>query len=153
MDSEVASVIRFVQDRMPAHTIYLGETPEDFAVPSVYFPQPEVTTKGSSASTYSMSIALSVKFFAFSEAEAMENAVTVVLELNRARGAIPEILESGDLSGKILRVYDPEIRPIADSPAAVQLTLRWKSYRPYAVGDAEKVRNVFADLRSKGADT
>ena len=51
LEQEIASVIRFILDSVPGITPYYWDIPEGFVVPSVFFPQPELTSSFSPART------------------------------------------------------------------------------------------------------
>lgn len=52
LEQEIASVIRFILDSVPGITPYYWDIPEGFVVPSVFFPQPELTPLGDTFASY-----------------------------------------------------------------------------------------------------
>ncbi len=156
LDQETASVARFILDVAEGHKDYFDALPERFYVPSAYFPPPEIETRGDTLTTYAMSITWFVKFFASTKRAAETAALKVLTELTRVRGLVPLLDEKdGKPTGKFMRVYDPAVRPIEDSPGAAQLTLRWTSHRPYDEPTGEKAAavNIYTHTRDKTEDT
>ena len=54
IEQELASIIKFVLDATDDPAPYYHNIPEDFFVPAVYFPTPEITTGGETFLTYRM---------------------------------------------------------------------------------------------------
>ena len=54
LEQEIASVIRFILDSLPGITPYYWDIPEGFVVPSVFFPQPELTPLGDTFASYAV---------------------------------------------------------------------------------------------------
>ena len=54
LEQEIASVIRFILDSVPGITPYYWDIPEGFVVPSVFFPQPELTPLGDTFASYAV---------------------------------------------------------------------------------------------------
>jgi len=70
LEQEVASIIRFILDATKSLTPYYWQLKEDFAVPSVYFPEPVFTSRGDTFNTYALEYSWLVTFFASTNAEA-----------------------------------------------------------------------------------
>ena len=70
MDQEIASAARFILSAVEGAHPYYWEMKQDFYVPAVYFPTPEVETAGDSVDAYRMSFTWYVKMFAATDDEA-----------------------------------------------------------------------------------
>lgn len=64
LEQEIASVIRFILDSVPGITPYYWDIPEGFVVPSVFFPQPELTPHGDTFASYAVEYDWYIRFFA-----------------------------------------------------------------------------------------
>ncbi len=130
LEQEIASIIRFVLDATGnALTPYYKQVPEDFVVPSVYFPQPVFTMRGETFATYALEYEWHIKFFASEDDEAQANAATALNAICAERLLVPLINEEGGYIGRGVRLKDPELSKADDN--AYQLKLRWASRRPY----------------------
>ncbi len=63
MKKEVASIIKFILDSAGNPIPYYHNMPENFVVPSVYFPSPEITFEPDTFSTYGADYNIFVNFF------------------------------------------------------------------------------------------
>jgi hypothetical protein len=129
MEQELASVMRFIQNKLPGLNYYYYKIPEDFSFPAVYFPPPEVTSNGDTFLTYSKDINWFIKFFAVKTQEAYSNADAVLTAIRRIRNLIPLINEDGSTSDDGLRINDPTLKIIDDG--VVQLQIGFTSRQPY----------------------
>ena len=62
LEQEIASVIRFILDSVPGITPYYWDIPEGFVVPSVFFPQPELTPLGDTFASYAVEYDWYIRF-------------------------------------------------------------------------------------------
>lgn len=58
LEQEIASIMKYVIDRAGKPAPYYWEVPAHFAVPSVYFPMPEIDTGGETFLTYYIDLSL-----------------------------------------------------------------------------------------------
>lgn len=145
MEQEPASVARFVLGAVPGLTPYYEKIPEDFIVPSVYFPKPVFTSRGDTLSGYALEYDWTLTFFASTDEEAQENATKALNALCYKRRLVPLIDEAGEaVEGRGVRLGDPELRR-ADS-GAYQLFLRWTSRRGYEVTEKTPAREVHINI-------
>ena len=63
LEQEIASIMKYVIDRAGKPAPYYWEVPAHFAVPSAYFPMPEIDTGGETFLTYYMDYAWYIKIF------------------------------------------------------------------------------------------
>lgn len=137
LEQEIASAIKFILESAGNPAPYYWNVPQDFAVPAVYFPVPEITSGGDTLSSYNLNYSWYIKFFHKDTQSAHELAFSALTELQSRRNLIPLINETGELTGRGFRTHDPELKKIDDG--AVQLTLTWDSPRPYQRANTQKV--------------
>lgn len=142
LEKETASVIKFVTDAAGSATPYYHNIPENFIVPSVYFPRPDVISGGDTFSTYNAEYTIFINFFHSSTELAYELALPVLHKINAARRLIPVIDEKGKYEkGKFIRVKNAELKKVDE--CAYQLQLEWICRRPYTRDEVQSVQNFY----------
>lgn len=136
MDQEIASAARFILSAVEGAHPYYWEMKQDFYVPAVYFPTPEVETAGDSVDAYRMSFTWYVKMFAATDDEAHGMAFAAMTAICGARNCIPLYEPDGSAVGKKFRVKDPQIKSV--DRGVWQLTLRWDSPRLFTRDEAAR---------------
>lgn len=131
--------MRFTIDRAGSPTPYYEEVPQDFLVPAIYFPIPEIDTRGETLNAYAMEYSWYIKFFHNTAAKAYELALRTITGLKASRNLVPLIGADGELTGKSLRIDDPMIKKLDNG--AVQLTVNWTSRRAYEALDSMKIQD------------
>lgn len=138
LEQEIASIIKYVLDRAGNPAPYYYEVPQHFLSPAVYFPTPEVTTCGETFSTYGMDYAWYIKIFHKSSHQAYSLGMRVLQAIKGNRNLIPLISENGEETGGGVRLNDPKLKTLDNGVA--QLTLEWRSRRPYEKEEAVKMQ-------------
>lgn len=154
LEQEMASIIKYIITKADNPAPYYWNVPAHFSVPAVYFPTPEIDTGGETFLTYYMDFVWYIKFYHSSEQGAYSLGYEVIKAIRAARNLIPLIDEEGsEISGNWVRVNDPTLRVI-DSGAA-QLTLSWRSRRPYkdVEESATAIQTVNYDVYMKSGKT
>jgi hypothetical protein len=151
LEQEIASVIRFVLDSVPGITPYYWSIPEGFIIPSVFFPQPELTPRGDTLLSYAVEYNLYIKFFSGTDEDAYSNAATALNALCAARLLVP-LIDETEAAGGGVRLKDPGGVKRLDTGTA-QLTLHWDSRRPYNRVDCQKVMHYNLDLKAAEGKT
>jgi hypothetical protein len=103
--------------------------PQDFAIPSLYFPPTETLPALSSLNSYQSEYTIYAKVFALTKREAGKLAEKIVQGIMLKKCTVPVYLENGKDSGKSLRLEPPESR-VTDEGTA-QVTLRYRIIRTY----------------------
>ncbi len=134
LEQEIASIAAFVIQNADNPNPYYYSVPEQFSFPAVYFPRPEILTRGETFRTYAAEYAWYINVLCKTTEEAHDKALAVLTAIKRARNRGPLLEQDGSLSGVTLRLADPSIKAIDDG--GVQLPGEWTSRRPYA--DAEE---------------
>lgn len=120
----------FISKKARAPAPYYYNVPQHFEVPAVYFPSPEIKTGGETLSSYGMDYIWYILFFHKTSREAYALGLEVLTAIREGRNLIPIIAEDGSkIEGSWLRVNDPEL--IVIDTGAAQLTVSWRSRRPY----------------------
>lgn len=144
LEQEVASIAAFVIQNADNPNPYYYSIPEQFSFPAVYFPRPEILTRGETFRTYAAEYAWYINVLCKTTEEAHDRALAVLTAIKRARNRLPLLEQDGSISGETLRLADPSIKAIDEG--VVQLTVEWTSRRPYA--DAEEEHEKAAEVHS-----
>lgn len=72
LEQDLASIMRFLTIHSGNPAPYYKNVPEQFCVPAVYFPRPEIGSSGDTFSTYALDFSLFAKFFHKTKEEAYE---------------------------------------------------------------------------------
>lgn len=151
LEQEIASIMMFVLGRTGNPTPYYYEVPEGFLVPAVYFPVPEIVSRGDTFATYSLEYNWYIKFFHSSTLLSHEMALTALTAIKETGNLIPLIDENGQLTGSGFRINDPSIRAVYDTTGVVQMTLIWNSPRPYDRTKCQKMMVYDLDMLGRDA--
>lgn len=143
-EQELASIMRYVLAAAGEVTPYYWEIAEDFMVPAVYFPVPEITTGADTLSDYSFTYAWYINVFAKTTQLAHDIGLRVLSAIRKERNLIPLFNVDGSPDDTGIRIEDPSMNSI-DS-GVVQIALSWTSRRPYSTEDVQKARNIVIDL-------
>lgn len=138
LEQDIASIIKFTLDKAGNPAPYYWKVPKSFAVPSVYFPTPEIDTSGDTLSTYSMNYIWGILFFHTTTEKSYQRALRVLTAIRARRNMIAVIDIDGNETKEILRVDDPKLKPLDNG--AVQLEITWTSRRPYDAEASEKAQ-------------
>lgn len=147
LEQEIASVIKWLLDATGNPHPYYWNVPQSFAVPAAYFPPPEIDTGGETLASYNMDYVMFVKFFSNTTQEAYALGLAAVTNTRAAHNLVPLIGEDGERAGRGIRINDPALKTLDDG--AAQLTLSWRSRRPYNGEDAQKVMTIDLSMYGK----
>lgn len=140
MNDEVGSIMAACYELHPVQ-VYTERMPQDFVIPSMYFPQPLSSDGGDTLSTYRKDYSLAIKFFAKTDEQA-GGAVEHVADAIRAdRFIIPLIAEDGRQTNEYMRLTRLESRVIDEGVA--QLSITWTSRYKYNRVAYEKMGYLF----------
>ncbi|MGE8207679.1 phage tail terminator family protein [Heyndrickxia sp. NPDC080065] len=124
MNQEVGSIMNFFYNVFPCK-IYTKEVPENFAVPSMYFPAPFSFDGNDTTSTFKKTYSLSVKLFHKDSQQADDEAEKIADVVREKRSIIPILNDDGSNIGSYLRLSRIETR-IADRGVAI-IQVTWDS--------------------------
>ena len=149
LDQEIISIMHFVLTHSNNPKPYYNKVPQDFVVPAVFFPQPELSSRGDTLREYALEFSWFIKFFHDTDENAYALGFDVITEIMRKRNVVPLLDENGKLAGRGFRLKDPSLRVIADG--AAQLFLSWDSRRPYYAPQAIKMMVYHTNFYIKSA--
>lgn len=141
LEQDLASIMSFLTIHSGNPAPYYKNVPEQFCVPAVYFPRPEIGSSGDTFSTYALDFSLFVKFFHKTKEEAYELGYAAMCALLERRNRVPLIDETGKPTGKYIHVRDPTLRAVDEG--AVQLEIDWTARKPFLIeSDKCAVRSI-----------
>lgn len=145
LEQETASIMNFVIEHAENPYPYYWNVPQNFMLPAVYFPTPEIITGGETFLTYYIDFIWYINFFHKTAQQAYVLAQKVLIAIKQQRNLIPLIAEDGSIiENNWVRVEDPSIEIIENG--IVQLTLNWKSRRPYKQIETPKTQKFHIDV-------
>lgn len=152
IDQELASIIHFVLKSAGDPKPYYWKVPEDFVVPSAFFPPPEIVSGPDTLNSYKFEYAWYIKLFHKSDEDAYVLGRNVTDEIRKIRNLLPLIDENGEaIEGKYIRIRDPKVLLLENG--ACQLTIEWPSRRPYYLEDSPEVtEEPEVTITNKGAE-
>lgn len=155
LEQEMASIIKFVIERAGQPAPYYWNVPQNFQVPAAFFPPPELDTGGETFLTYYVDFAWYIKLFHRRSQEAYAIGSMAANAIRAERNLIPLIAQDGtEIAGEWVRVNDPSLKNLDDG--AAQLTLTWRSRRPYSDtvdSQRQKSMNYYLDIFMKSGKT
>lgn len=145
MDSSIfeqvlASAVKYVQENCKEElNFYFDEIPENFLVPALYFPVPQVISKKVTLASYASTLFLEVWFLAKEEWKAYSYARNVQESILQAECMLPIVKKDGTKEDWSLRVTEPEVQKI--DQRTIQLSFALKNY--FSFGKEEgKAENI-----------
>ena len=93
-----------------------------------------------------------VKVFSNNAQQAHNIALKIIDAIVSNRNLIPLVDETGEPLPYGVRIKNPEMKNIEDSPSAVQLYIRWQSSRPYRSENAKRAMDLIMSISAKGYD-
>lgn len=143
LEQELASIARFIFDNSGIQSVYYNEMPESFKTPSLYFPVPEVMTRGDTMNSYALMYSWYVKVFDVRSNTAFNKAFLALNAMKQKRNLIPLINPDGTLQGKGIRIRDPRLTKL--DTGVVQLQIDWNSVREFQRPAAEMVQSFVVE--------
>ena len=158
LEQEIASIMKYVIDWAGKPAPYYWEVPAHFAVPSAYFPMPEIDTGGETFLTYYMDYAWYIKIFHRTKEGAYALGLAVVTAIRAARNLVPLIAEDGsEVEESWVRLNDPKLKILDDGAAGAQRSQSFyvdvfmKSGKEISDAYAEALERYAIPLNSNGA--
>ncbi len=148
LEQETASIIKFVTKTAENPYPYYWNVPQNFMIPAVYFPTPELLTGGETFLTYYIDFHWYIQFFHKTAQQAYGLGQKVVMAIKKQRNLIPLIAQDGSIiKNHWIRIEDPSLAVIENGTA--QLTISWRSRRPYQETETAKAQRFYFDTVSK----
>lgn len=124
MDQYESSLARICLELSGISVFYEDNVPEDFAIPSLYFPPAEQASSGSALNSYQLKYTIYAKVFALTRREAGELAGKIVKGIMERQCRLPVFHENGTDSQMILKLDPPTSWIVDEGMAQVTLTYR-----------------------------
>ena len=124
MDQYIASLARSCLELGNISIFYDENMPEDFIIPSLYFPPPETSLSGSALGSYSTKYSIYAKVFAKTKLEAVMMADSIAQGIMMKKCLIPIYNEDGTDSGEIFKMDPPDVRGVNEGMAQITLIFR-----------------------------
>lgn len=122
IEREVASVIRFILDNAGEINPYYNSVPENFLVPAVFFPPPEVNDRADTLYSYGATYLWPITFHASTSEEAYAVALSVFHAIKRARSRVPYIHDDGSLDERGMKLDSASVKPVDECVAQLLIT-------------------------------
>ncbi|MDP5273546.1 hypothetical protein [Chengkuizengella axinellae] len=147
---ELNSIIKFCYELLPEMNFYTKSVPQDFKVPSIYFPPAGAKMKPFSQATFALENVLSMIIFDKSRQKAFFSADKIMYSIIEGNNKIPIVTEENIESGS-LYVNDVNIdlkESHIDDLFIVVCTLTWdsKGFNSKRMKDYEKINEVNMNL-------
>ena len=126
--------------------VYTKEVPENFVVPSLYFPTPFSFDGNDTNMTFRKTYSLAIKLFHKDAQQAFAEAERIADTVRRKRMLIPLINPDGSPNGQFMRITRIEER-ITDGVASIGVT--WDSRYHYDREDYIPLENIDFEGRLK----
>lgn len=137
----LASAVRYIQNHANIEAApYFDDIPEDYIVPSLYFPVPRTSSKKVTFQTYLTTLYMETQFMAstnwlaYSYASAVRDCITF------DDGVMDIMKKDGTLSGKKIRVENVTVNPVDTGIA--KLSFELKNYFSKDSGEKTKANKI-----------
>lgn len=149
LGQSLASAVSYIQNHSSIEALlYFDEIPEEFVVPSIYFPVPRVICKKVTLASFCFTVMVNCQFMAVDQWEAYQYAADVRDHLLVDHCAIPILKKDGLPEGNYMRITEPEIRNI--DHRSVQLSFDLKQYVSFEKTEEVKAKDIiFAGIVKK----
>lgn len=121
--------------------IYTPKLPENFIIPSMYFPPPTVVDSPDTVSTFLKTYALPIKIFHQDSSQAQEKCEEFADSIRAGRHLVPLLNSDGSLAGGFIRIKQAQVQAVDDTSAL--LTLTWDSRYEYDRGTYDKMGALY----------
>lgn len=123
MNPEVGSIMAFFHSQFPVK-VYTEEVPENFEVPSMYFPTAFDFDSNDTNMTFTKTFSLPVKLFHNGQHQAKNEADKITDAIRKKKSVIPLLKADGSSTGQYIRVNRIESR-VTESVA--HIVVNWDS--------------------------
>ena len=120
---------------------YFDEIPQDFIVPCIYFPPPEVVGGAYSSSAYKSTFTMFAKVFSKTSLEASKYVSEILQSISKLKNKVALVDESGNKTGVYLRLENLKSNKVDDGVYQIEFT--WKRYTSFMVDEITRARDFY----------
>lgn len=124
MDQYESSLARACLELGGISVFYEDNVPEDFEIPSLYFPPAETAPSGLGLNSYQTKYSIYAKIFALTKREACGLAEKIARGIMDKKCRLPVYREDGTDSGQLMKLELPVSWAVDEGMAQVTLTYR-----------------------------
>ena len=147
MEQYEASLARVCLELSGINELYDEQVPEDFKVPSLYFPPKEVDPNASALNSFEEASTLYIQLFASTRTHAEELAHKIVKGIMLKRCRIPVYNVDGTDSGALLKLDTPTARVVDEGVA--QITVTYRVHYSFTEASVPKASSVNINMGQK----
>ena len=144
MDKYTASIAKAMLDKGNLTTLYIDDVPENFSIPSLYFPVPEFDPSHATMNAYEMQGTIYAEVFAATGNKAKEIAEQIAEGIAKDRFLIDIMTADGKGTEGKFRVEVPSTRRTDDRSA--QIIVRYKLHKNYEVDTVDYVKYIIPEI-------
>ncbi|MCM1295969.1 MAG: hypothetical protein NC311_10545 [Muribaculaceae bacterium] len=152
LEQSMASVAAYILESLDEKVAcYFEAVPENFKMPSIYFPPPEIEAQGMTLEDFRRIHIMYPVFFGKTLTQAHRLASMADNRIHVYRHAIP-LLEDGDpptATGRYLHAHDTNVRILDEDNATVQLAITWHTHHKYYRPDTTKIIHFIPNIYQK----
>lgn len=141
----LGSIYSFIYNLNKEAHIYYDDVPESLAVPSMYFPLPEVTPTASTLFSYTKDNLIYINIFERTTRVAMDKAIKIVSQISDRGFKIPLINSSGEYQGVEIRIGEVNAKSIDMGISQVYLMWKVENYYSNVVINPEYMENFIVE--------
>lgn len=145
MEDELGSIVNFCHG-LNGVQVYTVNLPEDFEVPSMYFPPPIVVGGEFTSAAFMNSYSLMIKVFEVTAQEAFVTCEGIANKVKRQRWLIPMVDKDGTSLSRYIFVKAINTRILDHGSdgktATAQLTIEWDSRYNFDRVEAVKMQEI-----------
>lgn len=138
IEKEMAWIAKTILSINQGITAYFNQVPQNFKIPSIFFPPAEVRAGNYTMGSYLLQYSWYLKFFAKSKGAAYQLAHRTMESLYRQKNKIALINEAGGLTGEVIRIKHAEMKDLDQN--AYELMIEWEVVRPYDTQETVKMQ-------------
>ncbi len=155
MEQDYASIMRFMLNAWGKEDYYFQEMPEDFVLPSVYFPMPQLMIENNTVSSFKRRYSAYIKIFGedskSAQNESYSIASKIVTAIAKGKNNIPILDIEGENTNSWVKIRKLNLKKIDNNTHQIKIT--WDTHDEYFVDDSQKIQFIsFKNLIKGGLE-
>ncbi len=147
MDKYTASIAKAMLDKGNLTTLYIDDVPENFSIPSLYFPVPEYEPSLATMNAYEMRGTIYAVVFAATGNKAKELAETIAEGIAQDRFLINIMTADGTGTEGKFKIEIPYTKRLDDRSA--QVLIRFNLHKQYAEETVDYAKYINTEITIK----